>query len=460
MTEARRRDAVLVTGPRLAGSSSVAAALRDRLPDRVFLEPVDLGPGEVPVAVVFVVSAAAALTGSDCGLLDGAAVGTDVVICALTKIDTHRGWRDTLVGNRVALAAHAPRYRRIRWAGVAAAPEAGPPRVEDLVDAVRTELARSDVGHRNTLRLKEARLCAAMARATELQRRRTAVLRSGRRAHAQRAVGLRSRVQQARLQLSYFARSRCAAARTEWQDAAARLTRRDLGGFEAQVRDRADAIIAEVAEQITSRLAEVARRVDLVGALPVPDVVPPLVATGPPRTARRLEARLMLLLGAGFGLGVAVSLSRTLSRLLADVTPGLSAAGMPAGLAGGVAVTLWVVGTRGLLHDRAVADRWVGEVTALVRSVVDQLVATRVLAAEAVLAGALGEREDASAARVAEQVSAIDRELRDHAAATTMAAMSRTLDAVRAELGEPAGRCGAVPPYRGRAAHDNLLKGY
>ncbi|EUA43908.1 putative membrane protein [Mycobacterium xenopi 4042] len=38
----------------------------------------------------------------------------------------------------------------------------------------------------------------------------------------------------------------------------------------------------------------------------------------PPLTSRRLETRLMTLLGAGFGLGVAL----TVSRLLANLAPG------------------------------------------------------------------------------------------------------------------------------------------
>ncbi|EUA43165.1 hypothetical protein I552_7906 [Mycobacterium xenopi 3993] len=50
----------------------------------------------------------------------------------------------------------------------------------------------------------------------------------------------------------------------------------------------------------------------------------------------------------------------TVSRLLANLAPGLTAAGVVACVAIGLAVTVWVVGTRGLLHDRAVLDRWVG----------------------------------------------------------------------------------------------------
>ena len=68
-----RRDVVLVTGPWLSGSSSVAAVLRDRIPQHKFVESLELGPGDAPMAVVFVVSASAPLTDSDCTLLDAAA---------------------------------------------------------------------------------------------------------------------------------------------------------------------------------------------------------------------------------------------------------------------------------------------------------------------------------------------------------------------------------------------------
>src|SRR6185437_9544457 len=66
-----RRDVTLVTGPWMAGVSSVVSVLRERLPQHKFVESTDLGPGDAPTAVVFVVSAAAPLTESDCVLLDG-----------------------------------------------------------------------------------------------------------------------------------------------------------------------------------------------------------------------------------------------------------------------------------------------------------------------------------------------------------------------------------------------------
>ena len=151
----------------------------------------------------------------------------------------------------------------------------------------------------------------------------------------------------------------------------------------------------------------------------------------------------MMLVGAGFGLGVAL----TLSRLLADLAPGLTVAGAVACAAIGLGLTVWVVGTRGLLRDRALLDRWAGEATARLQSAVEQLVATRVLAAESSLTAALGEQDEVESARVAQQVNAIDAELREHAVVGARAAALRgremptlqaALGAVRTELGEPA----------------------
>jgi hypothetical protein len=111
----------------------------------------------------------------------------------------------------------------------------------------------------------------------------------------------------------------------------------------------------------------------------------------------------------------------------------------------GLVVTVWVVGIRGLLHDRAVLDRWVGEVTAGLRTTVDQTVASRVLAAETALSVSLATQDEAHDARVNGEVKAIDAELREHAMARARATAVRdaqvptvrgALEAVRARLGE------------------------
>lgn len=138
----------------------------------------------------------------------------------------------------------------------------------------------------------------------------------------------------------------------------------------------------------------------------------------------------MALLGAGFGLGVAL----TLSRMLAGVVPGPVSA---AGCAGaGVGLMLWVIAARGLLRDRAVLERWVSEVVTALRGTLEERVAARVLAAESVFGSALAERDVTAAARLRDEVAALDRAIAERrtAQARAVAADDRRLGAIGAEL--------------------------
>jgi hypothetical protein len=451
-----RRDVVLVAGPWLAGVSGVVTALTERLPEHTFIESTDLAAGEAPTAVVFVVSAATTLTESDCVLLDAATADTDAVIGVVSKIDVHHSWRDVLATDRDVLAAHARRYRDVPWVGVAALPDRGEAQVDDLLVAVRDELSDADLPRRNRLRAWESRLQTVVdrhdrdadgqgrrARVEALREQRSAILRQRRLSKSERTIALRSQTQQARVQLSYFARNRCASVRGELQEDAGNMARRRLPEFEAYARGRLDEVLAQVDEGITTHLADLAQSLDLAVDPPASTVLPKVEIPAPQLKSRRLETRLMMLVGAGFGLGVAL----TLSRLVADLAPGLTLAGAVACAAIGLALTVWVVGTRGLLRDRALLDRWAGEATAQLRSACEQLVATRVLGAESSLTAALGEEDEIESARVTEQVGVIDSELREHTVAGARAAALRgrempslqaALEAVRAELGEPA----------------------
>ena len=429
----RRRDAVLVTGAWLAGCTSVAAALRDRLPDTEFVEADDLRPGDAPVAVVFVVSAAARLTESDCALLDAAAAHTDLVIGVVSKIDVHRAWRETLDADRVELSAHRQRYVDVPWVGVAAAPDLGEPVLDELVDVLDSRLAEDSLDRRNRLRAWEFRIDSTVqdyengaagigrqARASALRERRADLLRQARMTRSERAVAVRGRTQQARLQLSHFARNRCASLRTELSEDAAELTRRTAPEFPTHVRTRIGEVVTEVDDGVTEHLADIAATLDLPAeAPPAATTLPEIAAPSP--ASRSLETRLMLLLGAGFGLGVAL----TLSRLFAGLAPGFTVAATVVCVGVGVALTLWVVATRRLLNERAALDRWVGDAVGALRATVDQAVATRVMAAERDWTTVLIEQGEAGDARVADQVRAVDGELREHAMAGARATATR-----------------------------------
>ncbi|HTX97215.1 MAG TPA: hypothetical protein VME67_21675 [Mycobacterium sp.] len=454
-----RRDVVLVTGPWMAGVSAVAAVLRERLPQHKFVESAGLGSGDAPMAVVFVVSAAAHLTQSDCALLDAAAEHTDIVVGVVSKIDVHRNWRDVVAANRDVLAAHAPRYARVPWVGAAALPDVGDPDVDDLVDTLSRRLADADLERRNRLRAWEARLQTAArrfdcdadsagrrARVDALREERSTALRQRREAKTERTITLRGQIQQARVQLSHFARNRSASVRSELQEDAAGLSRRNMPGFEAYTRGRLDEVVAEVSEGSATQLADVAQTMGVATTVPAAEK-PPTVDVPPwPLKSRRQETRLIMLLGVAFGLGVALTLSRLISGLTSRLSPALAVAAAVACVAIGLALTFVVINIRGLLHDRALLDRWAGDATASLRSVVEELVATQVLVAESVLSKAVMAQDEAEHAQVADQVNVIDSELREHAAATAWAESARdrqlptvtaALDAVRAELGEP-----------------------
>jgi hypothetical protein len=449
------RDAVLVAGPWLAGTTSLIAALRARMPDHTFIESDELGQGDAPAAVVFVVSAITPLSESDCALIDLATNYTDLVVGVVSKIDAHRNWRDVVATDRALLAERAPRYAHVQWVGAAAAPDLGEPRMDELVGVLRQRLADPDVKRRNRLRAWEARLQTVIsryeadgdgvdrqARVTALRKTRDEILRGRRISKTERTIALRSQIQQARVQLGYFARNRCASVRSELAEDAAQLSRRRLAGFEPYVRTGAGEVVDEVDEGITRHLADVATELSLPEPpLPAPPPKPQLPA--PPLKSRRLETQLMMILGAGFGLGVALAVT----RLFAGLAPGLTIAGLAAGGLVGLLLTVWVVGIRGLLHDRAVLDRWVTDVTNTLRAAVEERVATRVLVAETSLTSELAARDEAESGTAADRVAEIDAELREHGIETARAAavrdrrlpsLQQALEKVRSELLGPA----------------------
>ena len=64
----------------------------------------------------------------------------------------------------------------------------------------------------------------------------TSIARDRRLAKTERSIALRSQIQQARVQLGYFARNRCNSVRTELQEDVAGIGRRRLPAFEAYAR--------------------------------------------------------------------------------------------------------------------------------------------------------------------------------------------------------------------------------
>jgi hypothetical protein len=324
---------------------------------------------------VFVASAVAPLVDSDVDLIERAAVRTDLVIAAVSKIDAHRGWQDVLAADRALVACRAERYRQAPWLGVAAAPDLGDPDVDELVDTLRARLAEPDLATRNRMRAQ---------RAEQVRGRRSP--------RSPDALAMRGGIQRARVMLVYFVRRRCARICADLRAEAAELPRGATTRMQDGVREAVADFVAEVDAAIGRAVDDVAGSLALT---PPGQSLPSSPQLPLPRpSSRRLETRLMMVLGGGFGLGVAL----TLSRLMSQLGPGSDVVGLLVGGVVGLFLTIWVVGIRGVLHDRALMDRWVGDVSAALRSCAEEMVANRLLEAEITftdeLAGRHGRRHD------------------------------------------------------------------
>ena len=181
----------------------------------------------------------------------------------------------------------------------------------------------------------------------------------------------------ARLRLLSVVRDESATVRTDLRDAAAEVGVGGSAGFEALVAAEALRFHVRLAEEVDRVVDDAAAGLGLT-ATPAPPLPDPPDISRTTTSSRRLEGRLVAVLGVGFGSGIALACS----RLLAGLVPGSSALGWAAGTAAGLALVVWVVRARGLLHDRALLDRWVVEVAATLRWHGEAVVAERLLTAE------------------------------------------------------------------------------
>ncbi|MEH3130922.1 MAG: hypothetical protein PGN27_13295 [Mycolicibacterium neoaurum] len=433
-----RAPVVLVTGPPFAGVSTVVSALRNALPGHCIVEHAD-----EPDAVVFTVSAAAPVVDSDLRILGDAGRRTDLVIGVVSKIDAHADWRAVSADAGEAVQRHAARYRSMPWVGVAAGPRTGPPVLDELVDLLISGLGDPTLARRNRLRVEESALCDQIDAlstpdtvAVALHRRRDDVLGTARQLSAVQVRDLRTRMQQARIDLNRQVHRRCGELRAVLAEEAAGWRRGiDLGAVAAEHADR---VAAEVDAAATARMRQIAGELGL--SAPSAEPIPVVTHPGEPDpSAPDLETRLMTVLGAGFGLGVALAAA----RLLAGLAPGAATVAAGGGAAVGLLLAAWVVRVRGVLHTRARWDRWTGTVAATLREDLQALVASRLLSAETALVAESAAERERMAAETRATLAAIDAQLRARALAIATAigpaeqrlsALRTSLRAVRAEL--------------------------
>ncbi|WP_349270174.1 hypothetical protein MPNTM1_00978 [Mycolicibacterium parafortuitum] len=374
---------IVVAGPPRAGVSAMVAALNRPASAYRFIEHPE--PQDCPAAVLFVVSAVAPMTESDCALADLVAAQAPVTIPVLAKIDDHRDWRRVRDANLAAVRRWSVRLAGVPWVGAAAAPRLGSPQVDDVLAALDVALADPE-RHARAVRL------AAQTRLGRLGEERDRLVRRRRQARLDEAAARRRDAQQARLALTHAARRRCAALRTELLHDAAAADRSALARFPARARHRCADVLAGVDADIAAHTRQLPSAGD-----------PELDLGEPPTQPWRLERRLTAVLGAGFGLGVAL----VVTRFVAGLAPGLTAAALGAGAAVGLATTTWVVRARTLLHDRAVLAGWAGEAAAAVRAAAEERIGTGLLAAETAAVG-----ETSADREIGRRIAAVEAELR------------------------------------------------
>src|SRR4029078_4864342 len=117
------------------------------------------------------------------------------------------------------------------------------------------------------------------ARVTSVRERRGTVQRERRVSKSERTIALRSQIQQARVQLAYFARNRCTSVRSELQEDASSMTRRRMPEFESYVRTPADEVVGEVEAGATKHLADMATELGLTPPEVPPTPAPPVLAS-------------------------------------------------------------------------------------------------------------------------------------------------------------------------------------
>lgn len=435
-----RRDSVLVIGPALSGTTSVADVLRSRFPGRRFVE--ELPAGECPTAVVFVVSATGPMVESDCHLLDSVAACTDLVIGVVSKIDVHRRWRDVLETNRDSVSPHLGCRKRMRWVGASAAPDIGAPDVEALTETVRAGLADGGLARRNELRAAESWLVRLererRVAVTALTSERDTALRARRLARSEQSIAMRTEVNRRRLHLLDFARERCGSVRATLRSTLAATRRRDLVAFTRWAVTTLADLGDEVAREADRHLGGTGLGVTGPGVIGVGTTNPlarssigvlPVDAGPPPPRPSRQEVMLAVLLGGGFGVGLAL----TVWRVLVGLAPGWSTECGFGCTAMGLTLAMWTVHARQSVIDRAVVDRWVGELTDRARATLEGWVGRRMLEADAKWSAEAVERDAREALRFSRQLAALDRAIRGRPG---IPAIRQSLVAVRTELAD------------------------
>ena len=368
-------------------------------------------------AVVLLVTDVSAVLGrTEFGVLDGAARGAVVVVCALTAVDLRPGQQEQVIRDRDAelLHRHAPWFGRIDVLPVSAHAAAHARRLGgDVGRVLAVESGIVDL---------RAALCAAVTatqsarvvRAAVLARTRAMILdeirslrtvddtvdpRTERLRLSSARVGAqrpRSEVSHARTEILHDAtvRLRAVASRMSESLDGGVIAPDDIPGLLAAELGDVAAAVADAAAQRWGPTS--ASGLDEPVGAPVPD---------PPERAGVFEDRFALVLGVSAGAGLGKLLSTSIGWLPVAPAFALSVA------CGGVAAW-WLVRMRRQLAHRDRIRRWVSDEIAVFRAALDRWIRARAFDVDDRLGRAADERGRERAAALVDRIAEIDEEIR------------------------------------------------
>ncbi|MDV6011042.1 dynamin [Haloechinothrix sp. LS1_15] len=423
-------------------------------------------------ALLFVADAAAPLTSTELEFLTTVSDSVETVLFALTKTDTHRGWRQILEADRELLRRHAPRFADAEFHPVSAllferavtAPSADAARVlreqsgiAELQAAMQRLVAgrAEQLGTANAVRAAvtalEAResALASTSRSLEggedearsLRERRDALAAQRRSSTRGWQVTLRTEIQRARLECSHEVSRQVREAQSWFRQRIEAADRDALTTLPQEVDAALRVLSGRVSDTLGRRLNEVTDAV-LAELFSVEELrvvraqfargdTPRVVVRPPERRAPSAEDKLLVFMGISGGFGI--------SKIAAAPLAGMAVAGpvvLPASIAVGLGAGWWMARTRRHAAEKQHYKQWLTDSIAETRAALDQLVSEQIIDAEQQLAlaldDALGKRIDAIDEELAEIDTALKLSAQERAG--RLAEVNRQLSRVRACL--------------------------
>ncbi|MFW0794248.1 hypothetical protein AAFP30_10585 [Gordonia sp. CPCC 205515] len=360
-----------------------------------------------------------------------------IVALVCTKIDVFWEWPRILRAHRGLLDPHEqlPVFAVSSLAALSgAADESGIPAVLDWIrehlaapDDLRRERARvaaalGALEHAEASITRAADTDAAEIDAEALTRRRRAAVESRDRGRADRLTAARTGLARARSQSMAEVASGCRALATAATTRCASLTATGVDDYVGWLRAEVTALGEHIEQAVDARIEEV-RAVTTIGIDADPgdivadseaelrrseDPAPASTFGRPVPTGRRgAEDAMLVIIGASTGVGF----GRLIVAPMASVQT-LQWVSMPLTLLLGVAIAAWVIRVRRTSGLRAEIRGWTTDALGETRGRLEQLVASRMAAAEPRLLSQITRYHERRTRQVAAEIAGIDDQLR------------------------------------------------